>query len=61
MFGLRTEGNEERIKQLMSLATMESKLIKIEDVEEKSKLFSEYVKLAASIDFTPLNFNEKTE
>jgi ABC-type lipoprotein export system ATPase subunit len=61
MFGLSTEGNEERNKQLMNLASMESELIKIKDIDEKKKKFSEYVKLAACIDFTPLSLNEKTE
>ena len=60
VFDLDSEGNEERVKALMKLATLESKLQK-KDVapEEKEKLWNEYVKLSKLTGWTTRMKNEK--
>jgi ABC-type lipoprotein export system ATPase subunit len=60
VFDLDSEGNEKRVKALMKLATLESKLKK-KDVtsEEKEKLWNEYLKLSKLTGWTTRMTNEK--
>jgi energy-coupling factor transporter ATP-binding protein EcfA2 len=60
VFDLDSEGNEKRVKALMKLATLESKLKK-KDItsEEKEKLWNEYLKLSKLTGWTTRMTNEK--
>ncbi|MEA5461246.1 ATP-binding protein [Arcicella sp. LKC2W] len=60
VFDLDSEGNEKRVKALMKLATLESKLKKNNITpEEREKLWQEYLKLSKLTGWTTRITNEK--
>ena len=60
VFDLDSEGNEKRVKALMKLATLESKLKKNNITsEEREKLWQEYLKLSKLTGWTTRMTNEK--
>ena len=51
VFDLKERGNELRVKKLMEIATLESKIKKASDKNEKIELYKEYKKLAELLDW----------
>ena len=51
VFDLKERGNELRVKKLMEIAALESKIKKASDKNEKIELYKEYKKLAELLDW----------
>ena len=51
VFDLKERGNELRVKKLMEIAALESKVKKASDKKEKTELYKEYKKLAELLDW----------